>query len=80
MSMADIRITQSALEQLNALDDDNARAVDAAIQAISEEPGSPLGSLEHLQGRPTSLCRHVGVRAAWPSSTGRYCPMKATDG
>jgi hypothetical protein len=52
MSMADIRITQSALEQLNALDNADAQAVDAAIQAIDEGttrepvrlPGAPPGT------------------------------------
>jgi hypothetical protein len=58
MSMADIRITQSALQQLNALDDADAQAVDAAIQAIDAGtrepvrlPGAPPGT--SYLARPT---------------------------
>lgn len=51
MSMAEIRITQSALDQLNALGDEDARAVDEAIEAMDQGtrepvrlPGAPPGT------------------------------------
>jgi PHD/YefM family antitoxin component YafN of YafNO toxin-antitoxin module len=46
--MADIRITQSALQMLRALDDADSRAVDAALAVIDEQPGQPI----NLPGAP----------------------------
>lgn len=46
--MADIRITQSALQMLRALDDADSRAADAALAIIDEQPGQPI----NLPGAP----------------------------
>jgi hypothetical protein len=46
--MADIRITRSAREQIDALNDIDAQAVDAALQVLDTRPGKPI----NLPGAP----------------------------
>jgi hypothetical protein len=60
--MADIRITQSALEQVRALDDADALVVDSAIGKLGEGTGEPI----RLPGAPAG----TSYLALWARNRG----------